>query len=294
MTVLARLRETAAAYLRPGSPAGRHRRVRRAVAGADPDTRVRLLMELVGRFDPDVAASVAPADRLAALAETCRRLFPSYRLTWDSLAWFEFQEFNAYLARFGEADGFNAHRRYAVRELLRLTAGIPGDTAECGVYQGAGSYLMAEANRRAGRNETHHGFDSFVGVSRPTGKDGSYWTEGALASPADVARGKLAEFGDAVRLYPGWIPERFGEVADRAFRFVHLDVDLYEPTRGSLEFFYPRVVPGGVVVCDDYLFLTCPGATAAVDEFLADKPEKMIGLPGGGGFFVRGTKTALP
>jgi predicted O-methyltransferase YrrM len=253
---------------------------------------LRLLAELLGQLGPGVGAEVGQADRFAALAETCRRLLPSYRLTWDSLAWFESEAFNAYLARFGEADGFNAHRRYAVQQLLRLTAGLPGDTAECGVYQGAGSYLMAEANRQAGRNETHHGFDSFSGVSRPTGKDGSYWTEGALASPAEVARRNLAEFGDAVRLYPGWIPDRFAEVASRAFRFVHVDVDLHDPTRASLEFFYPRVVLGGVVVCDDYLFLTCPGATAAVDEFLAERQEKMVGLPGGGGFFVKGTKTA--
>jgi hypothetical protein len=90
-----------------------------------------------------------------------------------------------------------------------------------------------------------------------------------------------------VRYYKGWIPERFPEVADRGFRFVYLDLDLYEPTRDSLAFFYPRLRRGGVLACDDYLMSTCPGVRQAVDEFLADKPEKMLGMPDGGGVFIK-------
>jgi hypothetical protein len=37
---------------------------------------------------------------------------------------------------------------------------------------------------------------------------------------------------------------------------------------------------------------TCPGATKAIEEFLRDKPEKMLFLPDGGGFFVKGVATA--
>jgi predicted O-methyltransferase YrrM len=69
---------------------------------------------------------------------------------------------------------------------------------------------------------------------------------------------------------------------------VHIDVDLYNPTKDSLEFFCPRLRPGGIIVCDDYGFSSCPGATAACNEFLADKPEKMIGLSDGGGFLFKG------
>jgi len=35
-----------------------------------------------------------------------------------------------------------------------------------------------------------------------------------------------------------------------------------------------------------------PGATLAIDEFLADKDEKMVALPGGGGFLVKALATA--
>jgi hypothetical protein len=36
----------------------------------------------------------------------------------------------------------------------------------------------------------------------------------------------------------------------------------------------------------------CPGATAAIDEFLENKPEQMLALDNGGGFFIKGTAVA--
>jgi hypothetical protein len=58
---------------------------------------------------------------------------------------------------------------------------------------------------------------------------------------------------------------------------VHFDVDLYESTKACLEFFYPRMIVGGVMLSHDYSLLA--GVRKAVDEFLQDKPEKPIELP---------------
>jgi len=68
---------------------------------------------------------------------------------------------------------------------------------------------------------------------------------------------------------------------------VYIDVDLYGLTRDSLAFFYPRMQTGGINLCDDHGITTCPGATAAFNEYLLDKPETMIGLPCGGGFLIK-------
>ena len=61
---------------------------------------------------------------------------------------------------------------------------------------------------------------------------------------------------------------RIPEVESKKFAFVHVDVDLYQPTLDSLKFFYPRLLPGGVIVVDDYGYSVFPGAKRAVDEFL--------------------------
>ncbi|SRR6056297_866020 len=231
-----------------------------------------------------------PAKRLEALQKLGQILVPGYRFSWPHPDWWGAPSFNAYLHQFGEIDGFNTQRRWALGQLLRLTKSVEGDTAECGIYRGAGSYTILRANAASQRARHHHLFDSFAGISPPTDEDGNYWQAGDLAvSKAEVAD-PLQDFPNKT-LYPGWIPERFGEVADRQFSFVHVDVDLYKPTFDSLAFFYPRLTTGAIFVCDDYGMQFCPGATAACDELLADKPEKMLSLAAGSGFFIKGIAT---
>ncbi|HEV2958153.1 MAG TPA: TylF/MycF/NovP-related O-methyltransferase, partial [Xanthobacteraceae bacterium] len=54
---------------------------------------------------------------------------------------------------------------------------------------------------------------------------------------------------------------------------VHFDCDLYRPTKTALAALWDRVPRGGVVIFDEYAIPAWAGETAAVDEFLADKPE---------------------
>jgi len=189
-------------------------------------------------------------------------------------------------------------RKFVLWSMARSTRNLSGDTAECGVLDGASSYLICSAREDSGLTE-HHAFDSFEGLSLPGAKDrprttvAFHWAAGDLSVPLEETRRKLARFGN-VRYHKGWIPERFEEVAARSFSFVHIDVDLYQPTRDSLEFFYPRLVPGGILLCDDYGYHTCPGAQRAFDEFAATTTEQsVVHLPTGQGFIVkRGPATA--
>lgn len=225
------------------------------------------------------------------VTKVAKRFVPAYRFTWPELAWFQNPKLKDVLVRFEEGEGFNAHRRFALQQLLRLTSNIPGDTAECGVYKGCGSYIILHANKQSSFGRVHHIFDSFEGLSNPSRKDGEYWTANDLSMDECVVKENLSGFND-VKFYKGWIPNRFRDVDDHTFSFVHVDVDLYEPTLDSIRFFYDKLNAGGIFVCDDYGFLTCPGATAAIEEFLHSKPEKMVSLPGGGGFFIKGCVTS--
>ena len=65
-------------------------------------------------------------------------------------------------------------------------------------------------------------------------------------------------------------------MGDKRFCFVSIDVDLYKTTMAAWEFFYPRMVKGGVIaIYDDYDYPTCPGVTKATDEFLRNKLEDL-------------------
>ena len=229
--------------------------------------------------------------RFYRAASELHKALPEYRMKWPQMVWWKDKAFTDYLVLFDDLDGFNSDRRWMVYQLCRLAHRVEGDTAECGVWTGAGSYLICQANIASKLERTHHIFDSFEGVSAPGDMDGTHWTKGDLSCPLERVQENLSEF-EKVAYYPGWIPDRFSDISDKKFAFVHIDVDLYEPTRDSIEFFYARLSPGGILLCDDYGFSTCPGATQAFDEFLADKPESAISLSGGGGFIIKGTETA--
>jgi hypothetical protein len=230
--------------------------------------------------------------RFLIMTRLVRWFVPEYRFQWPQIDWWSDPTFNAYLERFNERELFQSPHRWAMYQLLRLIEAVPGDTAECGVFEGAGSYLICKANAQSSRFQRHHFmFDSFEGLSQPTAEDGIYWEGGAMLAPLEKVQANLAGFSN-ISFHKGWIPQRFPDVEDRCFAFVHIDVDLYEPTRDSMAFFYPRVNEGGILLCDDYGLSTCPGATETIDQFLADKPERMLVLPAGGGFLIKGKATA--
>jgi O-methyltransferase len=162
-----------------------------------------------------------------------------------------------------------------------LERGLRADVAECGCFRGQSAYVMARMLEAAGFAGELLLFDSFQGLSEfsPADTEGYATTAEQLASrrrhfvasEADV-RALFSPF-DFVEIFAGWIPERFDEVKDRRFEIVHVDVDLYQPTRDSIEFFWPLLIEGGIVVVDDYNVPRFPGATKAVDEFVARTPN---------------------
>src|SRR5262245_14960097 len=213
----------------------------------------------------------AKEDAAVALLERLRDVFaPSYVLGEISKTWSDGSD----MSRLAE-------RRFLLSQFALAVAEVPGDTAEAGVYDGTSSQIICRALRR-----THHGFDSFEGLSRPDLLDGSHWDAGNLAVSERQARESLEPLG--ARIYRGWIPEVFEQAHIERLCLAHVDVDLYRPTLDSFAFFYPLLAPGAVLICDDYGFATCPGARQAVDEFMATRPEQVIHLPTGQGLVLRG------
>ena len=199
---------------------------------------------------------------------------------WNEDSWIS--RFKRHIERDARPDkGFDwrrlMDRRFTLQQFAQSSASLRGSTAECGVYTGVTSAIICESLKHTyNADEFHYGFDSFAGLPAPGPNDGA-WKEGHLASPLEVAARHVAEF-KFCKLITGWIPDSLECVAGRPFRLVHIDLDLAEPTLQALEFFYPRVIPFGVLVFDDYGFHSCPGARDAVDQFLADKPERIIEL----------------
>lgn len=206
-------------------------------------------------------------------------VYPKFKFSEYGRLFLEDEEFLAYYRKIMDPNNWHSlDRKYTLNQLLKLVLHLEGDLAECGVYKGASAQLMCRAALPLGK--TVHLFDSFQGLPAPEDADGSYWEQGRFVStPEDVA--STLEGLDNYRVYPGWIPERFHQVADRSFCFVHIDVDLAQPTLDSVKFFYPRLSAGGILLFDDHGFRSCPGARQVTEEFFADKPEELVLLSTG-------------
>lgn len=101
---------------------------------------------------------------------------------------------------------------------------------------------------------------------------------------------KLLKNFKFVKIFKGWIPKRFSEIKNKKIIFLHLDVDLYKPTLDTLNFFYKNLLPGGVVVCDDYNHSSFPGAKKAWDEFFFEGKKNysfFYEVPLGGCFLIK-------
>ena len=174
---------------------------------------------------------------------------------------------------------------------------FPGlDVVECGCFHGHSTYMLGTLLLANGFRARLSVFDSFDGLSAFTERDVSATINTAEAIDRTRAhyRGSyehvaslVAPFG-FIDLYPGWIPDRFPEVADRTFSFVSIDVDLYQPILDSLAFLYPRVCDGGLIYLDDYGYNAFPGARLAVDEFFAtNPPATFVRMPCGSALAIK-------
>jgi hypothetical protein len=171
-------------------------------------------------------------------------------------------------------------------DLLRQTKGVEGEVAECGVYRGRTIVSIALWLEQHHDRRRIYGFDSFSGfpdggVAHEIALGGASFSEKRVGGFSDTSiemlRRKLRRFrvDEKVTLEPGFFAESLMRRADLRFSFVHLDCDLYESYRDCLNFFYPRLAPGGIVLLDEYNDPPWPGCNRAVDEFLEGKPEKL-------------------
>jgi len=155
--------------------------------------------------------------------------------------------------------------------------GIAGDVAELGVYRGHTATLLAgfarRSNRRAWLLDTFEGFrdEDFVGVDAAQRVQ---FTDTSL----EAVRAFVGE--ENTTYVEGFFPETAVHLpADGRYCLVHVDCDLHKPIAAALDYFYPRMTPGGFLVIHDYASLWWPGAEQAVDEFFADKPESVVPMP---------------
>lgn len=241
------------------------------------------------------AAAVRSAVRRLALRRVMRgglaapkvlhsgsRWYVAYRPDWDV----EFDRFpelrdlsDRWVAHNVDNNAGDLPRMYALLLNIRqvMEADVPGDFAELGVYRGNSAAVLAHYGRLHGRSVFL--FDTYEGFSRQdlAGIDAGKPRMFADTSLDLVKRNVGADAAVYVRgFFPGTVTD---DIAGRRFAVVHLDCDLYEPMKAGMEFFFPRLSPGGLLVMHDYANPYWDGAKRAVDEYVQGIGESLVLIP---------------
>lgn len=151
---------------------------------------------------------------------------------------------------------------------------VPGEMAELGVFQGLTARLLHHylPERHLHLFDTFNGFDAEDIKNEKLETGFSFDQNKFRDTSVEGVKARINPVNDKVHFHVGYFPDTIAEdLKDRHFCFVHLDADLYEPIIAGLEFFYPRLSPGGCLVVHDYNAWL--GARKAVDEFFKDKPS---------------------
>jgi hypothetical protein len=181
------------------------------------------------------------------------------------------EEFRAAYDRVKDRITMPPERCYRLWELAHHVRALPGGVAECGSYRGATARFLAELlpDRDLDLFDTFEGFPDVDAAKDGSWKPGDFGTTSVESVSSYLA-------GTRARLHPGRVPGTLDAVAHQRFCLVHLDLDLYEPTRAALPFFHARMVPGGCILIDDYGIRTGRGIEPAVREFAEGIEETPI------------------
>lgn len=175
-------------------------------------------------------------------------------------------------------------------ELFKMSASLKGDIVECGVFKGASFARFIKFRNIFGlQSKRVIGFDTFGEFPESDFADDVSYREnfikgaGSRSISADALEWLLGRLGCSVNveLVKGdvceTIPAYISKHPELSVSMLNIDVDIYRPTKATLENMYDRVVKGGIIILDDYEGF--PGATAAIDEFCKKLGTKIERLP---------------
>ncbi len=170
---------------------------------------------------------------------------------------------------------------------------IAGDFVECGVWRGGSAMAMMLACQGDGQQARHVWlYDTFEGMSPPTDLDFEIQSDRSTSeilakipfseasrmwgySPRDEVKSNVSSTGypeERVTMVEGDVVETLRSTTPERIALLRLDTDWYESTLAELEVLFPKLVPGGVCIIDDYGHWG--GSRRAVDEYFAGQSVK--------------------
>lgn len=187
-------------------------------------------------------------------------------------------------------DGDIQWRAHVICWAAARGAALPGDFVECGVNRGGYALTAMKYVGFENLEKRFYLLDTFEGLvaeqlapeERKAGLRGGGYTP----CHASVMR-TFAPYGTAVRVIQGVVPDTLTMVDADQVAFLSIDMNAREPEISAAEFFWDRLVPGAVMVLDDYGWRKHAAQRIAFDEFARKRGVPLLGLPTGQGLILK-------
>lgn len=191
-------------------------------------------------------------------------------------------------------------RYFYMQKMFNRVANLDGDIVECGVGKMHTFQMLAEFLQEQGSTKKLWGFDSFEGFPEPTPEDSSprnsqkgewkYINEEDVAKFLLILGFKRQWIDSHIKIVKGFFQYTLPKSNISKISFLHLDVDLYDSYKTCLQYLFPKVVEGGVVLFDEYANknenLKFPGAKKAIDEYFSGTKYKLSRDQSTGKYFL--------
>jgi hypothetical protein len=167
--------------------------------------------------------------------------------------------------------------------------GLPGDFVELGVYKGHTTKFLAEYLDFASWPKRWWLYDTFEGIPKDQldpGRENLTVANYGAAFSFEEVRDRFAATAN-ITVVQGRVPEVFEETCPEAVSFLHIDLNNATAEIGALDALYDRIVPGGVIVFDDFGWSSSRAQAKAELAWFQARGLAIFPLPTGQGLFVK-------
>ena len=174
---------------------------------------------------------------------------------------------------------------WATQSTLRLD----GEFVELGVFKGHTTAFVAEYLGFQNLPKTWYLYDTFEGI--PEDQLDTGWSDNNVAAYSESfdfeeVRERFAPYPN-IRIIKGRVPEILAEESPQKIAFLHMDLNNATAEVQALDVLYDRIVPGGIIVFDDYVWSVSRRQRVAEDAWCAARGLKILALPTGQGLLIK-------
>lgn len=184
----------------------------------------------------------------------------------------------------------NKYQGWELWKIVEQVHKIPGDVLEVGVWRGSTSIIMGRQLQTISPGKTLFACDTFEGVAKAAHPFDNYYKGGEHSNTSQQLTARLIALQglNNIQLLKGIFPDDTGHfIADRRFCLCHIDVDAYASGQSVLDWIWPRLNIGGMIIFNDYGFPLTKGITRLFNEQYPKEDGMLIHNLNGNGIIIK-------